>query len=141
DSVSFLDRLNYFSPYARLTAEVGDGGVVELTYTSGNARPDLAAWGRPGMELHHDLRTLAVFPRVSLREGRARVQRGENYEISYPREFGARKVQVTGYRESATNAAPTMAAPPDLFATSGDILPDLFSGSVVFNAGDYQTLG
>lgn len=141
DSVSFLDRLNYFSPYARLTAEVGDGGVVELTYTSGNARPDLAAWGRPGMELHHDLRTLAVFPRVSLREGRARVQRGENYEISYSREFGSRKVQVTGYRESVTNAALTMDAPPDLFATSGDILPDLFSGSVVFNAGDYQTLG
>ncbi len=141
DSVSFLDRLNYFSPYARLSYDAGDSGLVEVTYTSGNARPDLAAWGRPGMELQHDLRTLAVFPRVSLLHGRARVQRGENYELSYSREFGSRKVQVTGYRESVTNTALTMDAPQDLYATSGDILPDLFSGSAVFNAGDYQTLG
>lgn len=141
DSVSFLDRLNYFSPYARLTYDGGEAGTVEFTYTSGNARPDLAAIGRPGAELQHDLRTLALFPRVSMRGGRARVQRGENFELSYSREFGSRKVQVTGYRESVSNTALTIDAPQGLYASSGDILPDLFSGSAVFNAGDYETVG
>ncbi|HWQ55897.1 MAG TPA: TonB-dependent receptor [Bryobacteraceae bacterium] len=141
DSVSFLDRLNYLSPYARLSYDGGDAGTLELTYTSGNARPDLAGWGRPGTELQHDLRTLALFPRVSLQRGRARVERGENYEISYSRTFGSRKLQVAGYRESVSNTALMMDAPEGLYAFSSDLLPDLYSGSSVFNAGNYESLG
>ena len=141
DSVSFVDRLNYFSPYARLSYAAGTAGVVEFTYTSGNARPDMAGQGRPGAELQQDLRTLALFPRVSLRGGRARVQRGENHEISYTRKFGSRRIQVAGYRESVSNTALTIDAPAGLYGSSGDLLPDLFSGSQVFNAGDYDTVG
>ncbi len=40
DSVSFLDRMNNFSPYARLIYSMGNGGELALVYTSGNARPD-----------------------------------------------------------------------------------------------------
>jgi hypothetical protein len=141
DSVSFLDRLNYFSPYARLSYQAGGAGLVEFTYTSGNARPDLAAWGRPGTELQQDLRTLALFPKVSLRSGRARVQRGENHEISYSRQLGAMRLHFAGYRESVANTALMMDAPAGLYVSSGDILPDPFSGSAVFNAGDYESLG
>ncbi|MDQ6675758.1 MAG: hypothetical protein M3Z09_00510, partial [Acidobacteriota bacterium] len=44
------------------------------------------------------------------------------------------------YRESVTNAALTVSSPGgDIFA--GDILPDLFSNTSVFNAGDYHTIG
>ena len=140
DSVSFLDRLNYFSPYARLTWTLDENSTIELTYTSGNARPDLAGYGGHGTELQRDLSTLNMFPRVSLRGGRAKVQRGEDYEASYSRTFGSRKVQVSAYRESVSNAALTMDAPDGLY-TAGDILPDLVSGSAVFNAGNYQSLG
>lgn len=138
DSISFLDRLNYFSPYARLTYGMGDAGTLELTYTSGNARPDLGQ--RRGAELQRDMSALGLFPRVSLRGGRPQVQRGEDYEISYSRAFGSRTVQILGYRESVSNAALTLDAPEGLYS-AGDILPDLFSGSSVFNAGDYETLG
>ena len=40
DMVSFLDRLHYLSPYARLNYAVGHG-KIDLTWTSGNARPEL----------------------------------------------------------------------------------------------------
>jgi hypothetical protein len=140
DSLSFLDRLNYFSPYARLSYEMGDAGTVELTYTSGNARPDLGGVGRPGSELQRDITTLALFPRVSLRSGKPRVQRGEDYELSYARKFGSRTVRFSGYREAVSNAALTVDAPDGVY-TAGDILPDVFSGSAVFNAGNYQSLG
>ena len=45
DSVQFLDRLNYFRPYARMTYSFGDAGELEFAYTSGNARPDMAGGG------------------------------------------------------------------------------------------------
>jgi hypothetical protein len=142
DSVSFLDRLNYFSPYARLVYSAEDGGKVEFAYTSGNARPDLAGAAVSGAdaELQRDISALGIFPRISLRGNRARVQRGEDFEVSYTREVGSRTFRFSGYREAVSNAALTMASPGALYS-SGDILPDLFSGSSIFNAGNYQSVG
>src|SRR5439155_5311887 len=136
-----LDRLNYFSPYARLKYALEDGAAIELTYTSGNARPDLAqpaGVSDPGLQ--RDLSALSLFPRVSLRGARAHVQRGENFELTYSRRIGSRTLEISGYREHVSNAALTMAAPSDLYIDT-DILPDLFTGSSIFNAGNYQTLG
>jgi len=138
DSVTFLDHLSYFSPYARLTYSVDKNSSVELTYTSGNARPELGMSQESGLQ--QDMRSLAYFPRVSLRDGRAKVQRGQDYEISYNRNLGSRSVKVTGYRETISNLALTMSGPADLFG-SGDLLPDLFSGSSIFNAGGFETAG
>lgn len=45
DYVSFLDRLNYISPYARLSYHLSEGGELEFAFTSGNARPDLVGGG------------------------------------------------------------------------------------------------
>jgi hypothetical protein len=142
DGVTFLDRLNYFSPYARLTYSLGDAGELEFSYTSGNARPDLAGvpTGGPEAALQRDLRSLSMFPRVSLMDGKAKVQRGENFEIGYSRTAGSRTYRVWGYRESVRNAALIVSDPDNVFPST-DLLPDLFSGSAIFNAGDYQTLG
>jgi hypothetical protein len=142
DSVSFLDHLNYFSPYARFVYEMGPAGAFDLAVTSGNARPDLAGGSQLGSdaELQRDISALAMFPRITLRGAHAKVQRGENLEIGYTVKSGSRSFRFSGYRESVRNAALTMAAPAGLYA-DGDILPDLFSGSSTFNAGDYQTLG
>jgi hypothetical protein len=141
DSVSFMDRLNYFSPYARFSYKLDDATSVAFTYTSGNARPDLGLMaGGPDAGLQHDLNTLAMFPRVSLRAGRAKVQRGEDFELAYKHRIGSREFEVSAYREIVSNAALTMASSNGLYA-GGDILPDLFSGSSIFNAGDYQTNG
>ncbi|HWC00388.1 MAG TPA: carboxypeptidase-like regulatory domain-containing protein, partial [Bryobacteraceae bacterium] len=147
DSVSFLDRLNYFSPYARLTYDTGGYGQFEFVYTSGNARPDLAvvnsdveADSRVGTELQRDLSSLAMFPQVSLRNGRAKVQRGDDVEIGYSRKIGSRTYHVGVYHESVRNTALTIAAPAGLYVGT-DLLPDLVSGNSTFNAGDYQTQG
>jgi hypothetical protein len=141
DSVTFLDRLNYFSPFARLSYALSDSEELEFSYTSGNARPDLGGrWASEGRELQRDLTALGAFPRVSLRDGRARVQRGDNYEVAYSRRVGSRTFRISGYREVVTNAALTMAAPMDLYA-AGDMLPDLYSDTAIFNAGNYQSTG
>jgi hypothetical protein len=140
DSVTFLDRLNYFSPYARLTYIPDRDSTIEIAYTSGNARPDLAGAAADEVDLQRDLSTLGMFPRISLRDARAKIQRGEEFEIAYSRKIGSRTYHLSAYRENVTNAALSMVAPAGFYA-SGDILPDLFSDNVIFNAGDYRSTG
>jgi hypothetical protein len=76
-----------------------------------------------------------------LRDGRAKVQRGEDLEICYSRKVGSRTVRVSGYRERVSNAAVTISGPASGLFASGDLLPDMFSDSSIFDAGEFQTLG
>ncbi|MBZ5575402.1 MAG: carboxypeptidase-like regulatory domain-containing protein [Acidobacteriia bacterium] len=142
DSLSFVGHLNSFSPYARLVYSLGnhgDQGELAFAFTSGNARPDLAGGGPQNSELQHSLSTLGLFPRLSLVGGQPRMQRGDEYELSYSRTVGSRVYQLSAYREAVTNAALSLIAPDALFG--GDLLPDLFGGDAIFNAGNYQTTG
>jgi len=141
DSLTFLDRLHYFSPYARLSYALPQSSEIDFAFTSGNGRPDLASQSTsPDAGLQQDINALSRIPRVSLANGRAQVQRGENFELGYSRIIGSRTYRVSGYHEEVSNAALTIVAPAGLY-TGGDILPDLFSNSSIFDAGNYHTLG
>ena len=140
DSVSFLNHLNYFSPYAKLSREVG-GGNIDFTWTSGNARPELGMSGADAnSDLQRDLTALATLPGVSLMNGNAKVQRGEDYEAGASKRFGSREYRVSAYYNDVANTTLMIANPQgNLFP--GDLLPDLFSNSALFNAGSFQTFG
>jgi hypothetical protein len=141
DSVTFIDRLNYFSPFARLTYSQGSAGALDFAYSSGTPSADMLIAGKGhGAELQRDLTALSLFPRISLREGRARVQRSNNFEIGYRRAIGSRTYGLAVYHESVSNAALTMVAPAGAFPVL-DLLPDMLSNSSVFNIGDYSSLG
>jgi hypothetical protein len=140
DSVSFFDRLNYFSPYERLSYKAGDNAEVDFAYTSGNGRPDLAGGVSQDPDLQRDLSTLGLFPRISLLGGRPKIQRGEEYELTYSLKARSRTYQVSAYRESVTNAALSLVAPAGMYS-GGDILPDLFSANSIFDAGNYHSVG
>jgi Carboxypeptidase regulatory-like domain len=141
ESVSFLERLNYFSPFARVTYGKDETGAVEFGYSSGLPPAEFFAMkGEAGNDLQQDLAALSLFPRVSLREGRVRVQRTENFEVGYRKVTGSRTFSMAAYSESLNNAAITMVAPAGSFPSS-DLLPDLLSNSSVFNLGRYAGFG
>lgn len=143
DSVTFLDRLNYMSPFARLTYNLGEMGRLQMGYSSGAAPLELLYGGSQSdvdAELQKDMMALAVLPRVSLRGGRAMVQRSQNMEIGYEIQAGSRTLSLAAYKESVGNGALTLSA-PDGFAMAGDLLPELSSSSSVFNIGRYSRLG
>jgi hypothetical protein len=140
DSVSYVNRVHYLSPYARLTFHADGSTTVDFTYTSGNARPDLGTAPGPEQDsLDRDVAALSRVPRLSMRNGSDHVQRGENYELGVSRRQGSREYRVAAYRESVRDAALTVSGSGDAF--SGDVLPDLFSNTAVFDAGDYHTIG
>jgi hypothetical protein len=147
DSVSFLDHLNYFSPYARLGYDLSSFGLVQVAWSSGAPSPELVnthgASGEThgdGAALARDLAALALLPRISLRDGRAKVQRTENMELGYEKRFGSTTANLSAFRETVTNGAVTMYAPDDLFVTP-DVLPDLSRHGNIFNVGNYERSG
>jgi len=140
DNVVFLDRLNYVSPYARLTYDLGNGSELDLTFTSGNARPELAGEPSDNGDLQQDLNALGLFPRISVADSRTRVQRGEEYEATYSRTVGSRTYRVTVDHESVANAALSVLGPV-AGAAGVDILPDVFSDASILDAGNFRSWG
>jgi len=140
DMVSFVDHLTYLSPYARLEWALDDATDVEVAYSSGNARPDMGDTAADDAELREDLNTLGMFPRLSLDAGRTQLQRGEEYEVAVAHKIGSRGVRLSAYHEALSDAALAMVAPTGFFM-AGNMVPDLFSNTSVFNAGNFDMTG
>ena len=140
EAVVFLDRMTVFSPFARLTTNIGGSGAVEMAYSSGAPPLDLLAPTAMEGTLQGDMVGLAMFPRVSLRGGHARVQRTESYEAGYRRLMGPWTLSTAAYYDNIRDAAFTVAAPAGAL-TPLDLLPDIASNSSIFNLGSYRTDG
>jgi hypothetical protein len=140
DSVSFVDHLNYLSPYARAIYSLGRQGEISFSYTAGNARPNLAGSGTAESQLQQNVAALGMFPLVSLRNSQSEVQRGKDMELGYTRTTGSRKFGFSVYRETVDNLALTISAPGG-FLPMGDILPDFYSGTAIFNGGNFSNVG
>jgi hypothetical protein len=140
-SISYLDRLNYVSPFLRVSYDAGVRGRVRLAYSSGAHPTELLArdTSSPG-NLDQDLDTLALIPRVSLSDSRLAVERTQNFEIGYERVDGSRTYSLGAYQENVTNAAFMLSSAPG-FLPAGDLLPDLGSNSTIFNLGSYHRTG
>jgi hypothetical protein len=155
DSISFVDHSNYYSPYMRLTYAADENNSLELAYSSGNPRPNSPpsdgqssnngpSSNNDGVSqadgsLQRDIDGLGVFPRMSLLNGKTEMQRGEEYEIVYTHKAGSRSYSGSVYRQYVANAGITMSAPAGFFA--GNVLPDVFAGTSVFDAGNFQNNG
>lgn len=141
ESVSYLDRLNYLSPFARATYDLGSLGRVQFGYNSG-APPIALIHDANSVDasLQQDMASLSLFPRVSMRDGGVRVQRANNFEIGYRKVVGKRTYGIGAYQETISNAALTVAGAIGSFS-GADLLPDLGSRSSIFNVGTYSSRG
>ena len=141
ESVTFLSHLNYMSPFARATYDLGEHNSLRMAFSSGTQPGQLLAHNvESGDTLTQDLAALALAPRVSLSDARARVERRERLEASYQRAAGSRTYSVGVYHEAVSNAAFLMSGPSD-FLPASELLTQLGSSSQVFDAGSYQRTG
>jgi hypothetical protein len=137
DSISFLSRLNNFSPYGRIIFEPDDRTSVQLSYTEGAPRVRL-----PGGGALYDMASeLAVFPRFAVRGNAPAVQHGRHLEASYTSKFGAATKATVGlFGDEMDNLVVTSLGrgrPP----LSLDFFPDVFSQNYSFSSGNYRTSG
>lgn len=141
DSIAFVDRLNYFSPFARAAYSLGSLGQVQVGFSAGAPPVELmqTSPGDANAELRRDLAALSVLPRVSLRDGRSRVQRTRNYEVSYQKDIAKTRLSGAVFHETVSNAAVNFQGPDGVYA--GDVLPDFGSRAAMFNVGGFQRWG
>jgi len=140
ESITFLSRLNYASPYARLSYSRGAAGEVLVGFSSG--APPVEAYARQPVdcEFQGSLATLGAFPRLSRRNGAIRVLREQNFEIAYRKAAGKSVISMGAYQEKISNASLTLQGAPG-FYSSEDVLPDLFSDAANFHIGDFRRAG
>lgn len=139
DTVSFLETLNYFSPYARLTV-TGEDDTLQVAYSSGLPPAEMFInEGGTAVDLQKDLTALSLFPRISIAGGRARVQRVQSLEAGYRKRIGSRTYAFGAHVGNVSNAAVTVAGADGMKAP--ELLPDLFARTHVLNAGKYHTQG
>ncbi|MCW5965577.1 MAG: TonB-dependent receptor [Bryobacterales bacterium] len=142
DSVTYFDRLNYLSPYAKLAYRVTPDDLMQVSYSSG--LPPAEMYAPPMVTeqqvMSSDLQSLALFPRVSVNQGRAQVQRITSYEIGYEKRLKGARFGVAAYHSDTRNAGVTMLAPGGP-VFGANLLPDLLSNSYVLHAGSFQSTG
>jgi hypothetical protein len=143
ESVTYYDRLNVISPFARLTYKASAKDQVQVAY-SGGAPPEeifRSLEGATGAQLGQDVSNVSSFPRVSWRDRRTHVQRMENLEIAYRRRLSSTaEIDVAVFEENVANAAlPVMGNPGGIEPT--ELLPDPFSRSSIVNIGSYRRRG
>jgi hypothetical protein len=142
DSVTYFDRLNYLSPYAKLSYRPSHADLIEVSYSSG--LPPAELYMTPtlveGEAQSNDLQSLALFPRVTVNGGRAQVQRITSFEAGYERLIGDIRLGLAAFHSSTSNAGITMlAGGGPVFGAN--LLPDLLSNSYVLHAGNFQSTG
>ena len=149
DAVSFLGRLDYSNKFARLTYSLGNMGSLQFAMSSGAPPSELMVQDQGGENmvrgsdsgaLAGDLAALAVLPKISLLDGRAALQRSQNFEAGYEKTLNTTRINVSVYHETVSNANMTVVAPEGAFAP-GDLLPDFTSNSSIVDAGTYERNG
>ena len=140
DTISFLNRMQYFSPWAKVTYATPHGHL-DIVFTSGNAQPGLSRdpdYRNDGLQ--SELAALSMLPRLSERDDQVKVQRGDNYEIGYSAISGAMEYRISGYHQYVSNSTLTIAN-PDASLFSGDLLPSMFASSALFDEGTISNSG
>jgi hypothetical protein len=151
-TVSFLHRHDYASPFARATYDAGKLGSFRVAYSASIQPSDLGVSGTgadsaSGVEtgdparpdLNQELAALGQLPRISRRNGSTRIQRTRNYEAGYQIMEGSRTYALAVYRENLADASFLLS--PSGFVSRGDVMPDLSSLSMVFDVGDLERNG
>lgn len=148
ESLSFLERVTYMSPFARATYDLARFGAVKFAYSSGTQPAAFATEHGPSPEsgalnndtLNQDLAALALLPQISRRDEHLQVQRNQNFELGYQIVDGSRKYSVSAYSETVSNAALMLSASSG-FLPYSDTLPDLGANDRIFNIGSYSRVG
>ncbi len=141
DSVQFYERMNYLSPFARVTWDAQAMGSFRAAFSSGLPPVDLLVRGSgEDAEMQRQLSGLALFPRISRRGGTTQAQRVENLEIGYSKKTGIGEVFASAYQEGVNNAGiATIGANENLLGI--DLVPDISTNADIFNIGNYRRNG
>ncbi len=133
-AIQFMGRVNAIKPYGSADLHVSRNTVLEYQYATSqpNTRRAKGFDSAPA-----DLSESG--PRMSILGAAPLLERARHQEVSVSQRFGNNRVQFAAYADRVANAALTGAG--DVMDNPADFLPDMYSGTFSYGAGDMSTNG
>ncbi|HYE24293.1 MAG TPA: TonB-dependent receptor [Clostridia bacterium] len=132
-TIQFAGRSTAFRPFGSADYHVSSDTVVGYRYSSSvpNMRQEKGFDTAPA-----DLSESG--PRVSLVGGSPALERAAHHEVSVSHRRGKNSVQLAAYRDTVRNVALTGVGRD---VDEDGAVPDIYSGSFLYNGGDFSTAG
>ncbi len=133
-SVQFMGRVNAFRPFGSADIHVSPNTVVEYRYTTSlpNGRLDKGFDSAPA-----DLSE--ANPRISMSGFAPTLERAHHSEVSVSRRMGKTRMQVAAFSDRLSDTA--LVGVGDISADSGEVLPDIYSGTFTYRGTKLDTNG
>jgi len=134
-AIQFLGReANAFRPSATADFHLGDNTILEYRYAT--SEPTTRA--SKGFDTAPaDLTETS--PRMSMMDGEPILENAHHHELSLSERMGANKFQLAYYNDRIKD--PALLGVGDIDVPSGDILPDVYSGTFNYNGGELRAQG
>ena len=133
-TIQFMGRVNAFKPFGSVDLHVAPHTVIEYQYASSipNTRMEKGFDSAPS-----DLSETG--PRMSITNFAPAVERGYHQEVSVSQRIGKNNMQVAFYSDRLVD--PVLTGVGDLTAETGEVLPDVYSGTFSYQGNDLETHG
>lgn len=134
-AIEFLGReVNAFRPGATADLHLTANTILEYRYAT--SEPSTRA-AKGFDSAPADLSEAA--PRMSMINGNPLLENAHHHELSLSQRIGNNKFQLAYYNDRVKD--PALLGVGDSNADTGDILPDIYSGTFTYNAGELQAQG
>ena len=131
-TIQFMGRVNSFKPFGSADLHLTPDTVVEYQYASSipNTRSEKGFDSSPS-----DLSETG--PRMSITNFAPAVERAHHQEVSVSQRVGKTNLQAAFYSDRVVD--PVLTGVGELGAESGDVLPDIYSGTFSYQGNDLET--
>ena len=148
-AIQFMGRVNTFKPFGSVDLHITPNTVLEYQYAS--SVPNMGLEGRLGNDRPGDDRLESASsdlsetaPRMSITGFSPAVERAHHQEVSISQRIGKNNMQVAFYSDSMIDPVLTGVGemtPDEMTAESGEVLPDVYSGTFSYQGNDFATRG
>ena len=133
-TIQFMGRVNAFRPFGSADVHISPNTVVEYRYaTSLPNEREIKGWDSAPADLSES------GPRMSIVNNEAALERAHHHEVSVSQRVGNNNFQVAAFSDRISNTAITGIG--DVTAESGEVLPDVYSGSFTYRGTELNTTG
>src|ERR1700675_4598775 len=143
-TIQFMGRVHAFKPFGSADLHITPYTVLEYQYAS--SVPSTRLENRLGDDRVGDDRFESassdlseIAPRMSIAEFSPAVERARHQEVSISQRVGKNNMQIAFYSDRIID--PALAGLGEVSGESGDVLPDVYSGTFSYRGNDYSTRG
>ena len=133
-TIQFMGRVTAFRPFGSADVHLSPNTVVEYRYATSqpDSRMDKGFDTAPA-----DLSESG--PHVSIAGFSPALERAHHHELSMSRRVGKNNLQMAVYSDRVNH--PALTGVGDILADSGEVLPDLYSGTFTYRGRELETRG